>query len=75
MRKVLSHVFVAAFCMLSTMPAMAQINLKKAVGGAAKAVKAVTLTDADVINYVKEYSIGWTNTIKFAPKTVPTPFV
>ena len=58
MRKVLSHVFVAAFCMLSTMPAMAQINLKKAVGGAAKAVKAVTLTDADVINYVKEY-IDW----------------
>lgn len=38
MKKILSHVFVAAFCMLNTMPAMAQINLKKAVGGAAKAV-------------------------------------
>ena len=58
MKKILSHVFVAAFCMLNTMPAMAQINLKKAVGGAAKAVKAVTLTDADVVNYVKEY-IDW----------------
>lgn len=37
---------------------MAQFNLKKAVGGAAKAVKAATLTDADVQNYVKEY-IDW----------------
>ena len=49
---------VAAFCMLSTTPAMAQFNLGKAVGGAAKAVKAATLTDADVANYVKEY-INW----------------
>ena len=49
---------VAAFCMLSTTPAMAQFNLGKAVGGAAKAVKAATLTDADVANYVKEY-ITW----------------
>ena len=26
MKKILSHVFVAAFCMLNTMPAMAQIK-------------------------------------------------
>lgn len=58
MKKVLSTMFVAAFCLLNTTPAMAQFNLKKAVGGAAKAVKAATLTDADVQNYVKEY-IDW----------------
>ena len=29
MKKVLSHMFVAVLCMLSTMPAMAQFNLKK----------------------------------------------
>ena len=58
MKKVLSHMFVAVLCILSTTPAMAQFNLKKAVGGAAKAAKAVTLTDADVVNYVKEY-IDW----------------
>ena len=80
MKKVLSHMFVAVLCILGTMPAMAQFNLKKAVGGAAKAAKAVTLTDADVVNYVKEYIdwntlIGWTNTIKFVPTTTLTPFV
>lgn len=58
MKKTLSLLFVVAFSMLSTMPVMAQFNLKKAVGGAAKAAKAVTLTDADVVNYVKEY-IDW----------------
>lgn len=58
MKKVLSHMFVAVLCILGTTPAMAQFNLKKAVGGAAKAAKAVTLTDADVVNYVKEY-IDW----------------
>ena len=44
--------------MLSATPSMAQFNLKKAIGGASKAVKAATLTDADVANYVKEY-IDW----------------
>ena len=58
MKKTLFRMLVAAFCMLSTTPAMAQFNLGKAVGGAAKAVKAATLTDADVANYVKEY-ITW----------------
>ncbi len=29
MKKALSRIFIAAICMLSTMPAMAQFNLKK----------------------------------------------
>ena len=47
-------VAVAASCM----PVSAQLNLKKAIGGAAKAVKAVTLTDDQMTAYVKEY-IDW----------------
>ena len=39
-------------------PAQAQINLKKAIGSAAKAAQAVTLTDAQMTAYVKEY-IDW----------------
>ena len=41
-----------------TTPAMAQFNLKKAVSGAAKMTKAVTLTDEQMTEYVKEY-IDW----------------
>lgn len=39
-------------------PAFAQFNLKKAVGGAAKAAQAFTLTDAQMAAYVKE-SVDW----------------
>ena len=46
--------------MAVTMPAMAQFNVK-ALKGAAKAVKAVTLTDAQMAEYVKEY-IDWMDT-------------
>ena len=49
---------LGACFVLSATPSMAQFNLKKAIGGASKAVKAATLTDADVANYVKEY-IDW----------------
>lgn len=41
-----------------TMAANAQFNLKKAVGSAAKAVQAVTLTDEQMASYVKE-SVEW----------------
>ena len=58
MNKTLSSMLLGACFMLSTTPSMAQFNLKKAIGGASKAVKAATLTDADVANYVKEY-IDW----------------
>lgn len=40
------------------MPAMAQFNLKKAISSAKKVGEAVTLTDQDMNNYVKEY-ITW----------------
>ena len=41
-----------------TLPASAQFNLKKAISGGAKAVKALTLTDAQMAAYVKE-SMDW----------------
>lgn len=44
-----------------TAPAMAQFNLKKAVSGATKAAKAVTLSDQQMVEYVKEY-IDWMDT-------------
>lgn len=43
---------------LVAMPVSAQFNLKKAVGGATKAVQAATLTDEQMRQYVKEY-IDW----------------
>ena len=43
---------------LAVLPFSAQFNLSKAVGGAAKAAKALTLSDADMAAYVKE-SIDW----------------
>lgn len=45
-------------CALLVEPAAAQFNLKKALGGAAKAAQAATLTDAQMAAYVKEY-IDW----------------
>lgn len=39
-------------------PAYGQFNLKRAVGSAAKAVQAVTLTDEQMAEYVKE-SVKW----------------
>ncbi|MCM1300292.1 MAG: M48 family metallopeptidase [Alistipes senegalensis] len=45
-------------CLLIVKPTAAQFNLKKALGGAAKAAQAATLTDAQMAAYVKEY-IDW----------------
>ena len=45
MKKALLKVAVMLLCLAGVTPAMAQFNLKKAVGGAVKAAKAVTLTD------------------------------
>ena len=42
----------------STVTASAQFNLKRAIGGAAKAAKAFTLTDKQMAEYVKE-SVDW----------------
>lgn len=48
--------FLAA--MIASVPTMAQFNLKKAVSGATKATQAVTLTDEQMNEYVREY-IEW----------------
>ncbi len=49
---------MAALALTCAAPASAQFNLKKAIGGAAKAVQAFTLTDAQMAAYVKE-SVDW----------------
>lgn len=56
--KVFFRVIVLWMCAVVSIPAMAQFNLKKAVSGAAKMAKAVTLTDEQMVEYVKEY-IDW----------------
>ena len=58
MKKSIFSVCVSALLLLGSMPAMAQFNIGKAAGGATKVLKAVTLTDADMAKYVKEY-IAW----------------
>lgn len=58
MKKTIMKAAILLFCMAGTTPAMAQFNLKKAMNGAVKAAKAVTLTDAQMAEYVKEY-IDW----------------
>lgn len=58
MRHVIQKLVVIAALFSMAMPANAQFNLKKALGGAAKAVKAFTLTDAQMADYVKE-SVDW----------------
>lgn len=46
---------IALVCLISVTPCSAQFNLKKAIKGATSAVKAVTLTDEQMTEYVKEY--------------------
>ena len=58
MKKIFVKAVAAVAMMCVAMPAMAQINLKKAEGAAANTVKAVTLTDEQMAEYVKEY-IDW----------------
>ena len=48
----------AALCLFSATPAAAQFNIGKAASGAVKVGQALTLSDADMANYVKEY-IKW----------------
>ena len=48
----------AALCLFSATPAAAQFNIGKAASGAVKAGRALTLSDADMANYVREY-IKW----------------
>lgn len=50
--------FTLLMMLAVALPAAAQFNLKKAIGGAAKAAQAVTLTDEQMAAYVKE-SVDW----------------
>lgn len=58
MKKHFIECAVALLCTVFALPAMAQFNLKKAIGGASKVAQAVTLTDEQMAEYVKEY-IDW----------------
>lgn len=53
-----SLIFACAFALVASFSASAQFNLKKAIGGAQKAVQAFTLTDEQMAAYVKE-SVDW----------------
>lgn len=50
--------FLLLMVLVGTTPVSAQFNLKKAISSGAKAVKALTLTDAQMAAYVKE-SVDW----------------
>ena len=54
MSKNLLKIMMAGILIMSADCAFAQFNLKKAVGGAAKAVQAFTITDAQMAEYVRQ---------------------
>lgn len=56
-KKTLFQAALILLCLAGTTPAMA-FDLNKAISGATKAVKAVTLTDEQMAEYVKEY-VDW----------------
>lgn len=58
MKHAIIRFFTLALLISTVFSAPAQFNLRKAVGGAAKAVKAATLTDAQMAEYVRE-SVDW----------------
>lgn len=58
MKKNLIKVLAIALSLLIGMPAMAQFSLSKAISAGKKAVQAVTLSDQQVADYVKE-SVAW----------------
>lgn len=60
MNRFIKFIIIAMVLAVAT-PLHAQFNLKKAIGGAAKAAKAMTLTDAQMAEYVKE-SVEWMDT-------------
>lgn len=54
----MKNIFLTILCLAAVVSVSAQFNLNKAIGGAAKAAKALTLTDAEMAAYVKE-SVDW----------------
>ncbi len=58
MKNNLLKIGVITLMMFSSSQAFSQLNLKRALGGAAKAVEAVTLSDKQMAEYVSEY-VEW----------------
>lgn len=58
MKQIYLKAMLLLLCSIVVPPSMAQFNLKQAISGAAKATKAITLTDEQMTEYVKEY-IDW----------------
>ncbi len=58
MRKRLIKLFMVVAFLATANAGYAQFNLKKAIGGASKAIQAFTLTDEQMAAYVKE-SVEW----------------
>lgn len=58
MKRSVIQFFMIVALLASSNAGVAQINLKKAIGGASKAVQAFTLTDEQMAAYVKE-SVDW----------------
>ena len=54
----MKKIFLTILCLAAVVSVSAQFNLNKAIGGAAKAAKALTLADAEMAAYVKE-SVDW----------------
>ncbi|MCM1355062.1 MAG: M48 family metallopeptidase [Staphylococcus sp.] len=61
MKKNLLKAFAIALALAAAVPASAQFKLGKAISAGTKAVKAATLTDAQMAAYVKE-SVDWMDT-------------
>lgn len=58
MNKMFLRVTLLVLMAISSVESYAQLNLKRAIGGAAKVAQAATLTDKQMAEYVKEY-IDW----------------
>ncbi|MDE7181191.1 MAG: M48 family metallopeptidase [Muribaculaceae bacterium] len=58
MKKKIFGSILIALCFCMAIPANAQFNLKKGISAVSKGVKALTISDADMAAYVKEY-IDW----------------
>lgn len=61
MKKITFSILSMLLILVAVQPAQAQLNLKKAINAGTKAVKAFTLTDAQMADYVKE-SVDWMDT-------------
>lgn len=58
-------VFVLLVCTVMSVPVMAQFDFNRMMSGAAKLVKAVTLTDEQMAEYVKNMLLRWMRRIRF----------